>query len=543
MSEAAPPLGARRRPLVLCVLDGLGERSETEGNAVARAQTPRLTALAEAYPRTTLAASGVDVGLPEGLTGCSASGHLNLGAGRVPRSERSRIDEALAAEKLATNEVLAHTFTIAKEILNSRLHLFCLVSGSDVHASRAHLHEVIRMAQFFEVQVVLHVFLDGRQPSPRSAWELLEPIEDMLKGTGVIGTLSGRYYAMDRDGRWDRARKAYEAIVRGPAERSASVFEALQEAYAMGLTEERIEPVRIGDYEGMQGSFMADFSSKTPSWEWFGEEVGLSLNVRADRLRQLSAMFVRRNVPEEVLEWLSDRGRAMYAFQEHCFRTLTEHDPALQLPTAFPREHVTESLGEVIAAAGLKQLRCGESEKAAHVTWMFSGGRETPFEGEERRILPSPRDVASHVERPEMNATAVAAETAAAVKSGAYDFILVNFANPDVLGHTGNLDVATRAVEAVDAAVGVIADAVLAGDGVLMVTSAHGNCEEMLDEEGRPHADHTRNPVPFHYVSASEPGIGLRSGGRLEDVAPTLLELLGLPQPAVMTGRSLRVRV
>ena len=421
MSHAAPPSVGRPRPLVLCVLDGFGEHTGADGNARALARMPRLAEIARSSPRTTLAASGADVGLQEGALGCSATGHLGLGAGRIPRTERVRIDQALALEKLATNEVLAHTFTIAKEILSSRLHLFCLVSTADVHASRAHLHEVIRMARFFEVQVVLHAFLDGRHASAEAAWELLAPIEETMRGTGVIGTLTGRHFAMDRSGRWDRTWTTYQAIVRGQANHATTAFDALQEGHAMGITEDWLPPVRIGEYEGMVGTFMADFASNVPSWKWFGEEVGLSLNVRADRMRQLSAMFMRHDLPAEVTEWLSDRGKSVHAFQEHCYRTLVEHDPAMGLPVAFPREVVSDSFGEVIASAGLTQLRCAESEKEAHVTWMFSGGHAAPFAGEERRIVPSPGDVERYTEREHASAAAHAHDPSSRTWVGSRD--------------------------------------------------------------------------------------------------------------------------
>jgi 2,3-bisphosphoglycerate-independent phosphoglycerate mutase len=266
------------------------------------------------------------------------------------------------------------------------------------------------------------------------------------------------------------------------------------------------------------------------------------MNVRADRMRQLSAMLMRRGLPPEVEGWLTDRGKAVYAFQEHCYRCLTDHDPALKLPVAFPRRQVSASFGEVIAAAGLRQLRCAETEKGAHVTTYFSGGREEPFAGEDRRLVPSPRDVASHHQKPEMSAADVARETADAVRSGGYDFILVNFANPDVLGHTGDLGAAVHALEAVDAGVGAIAEAVREAGGALLITSVHGNCEEMVDAEGKPHAGHTAHPVPFYYLNDADPGVALRAGGRIADIAPTMLELLGLPQPEEMTGCSLRVR-
>jgi len=540
---SAGPIGTSRRrprPLVLCVLDGVGERAEREGNAVALAETPHLSALARECPRTVLGASGADVGLPAGHPGSSAAGHLSLGAGRVPLTEHARIGRAIEERRFGANEVIAGTFRIAKEHLQSRLHLFCTVSASGVHASLDHLREIIRIASLHQVSLVLHAFLDG--PGHSAGGQLLQ-LEELLRGVGVIGTLSGRHYAMDRDERWDRVHKAYTAIVRGEALRAGTVQEALREAAEAGFGDEMVPPIRIGDYEGIKGDFVADFSSgQKPVWEWYGEEVGLSLNARPDRMRQLSAMLARRGLPAEVEGWLSDRGKAVHAFQQHCYRCLTEHDPALRLPVAFPREQVSDSFAEVIARAGLKQLRCGESEKAAHVTWMFSGGREEPFLGEERRLVASPRDVSSYRSRPEMSAPEVAQRAAEAIRGGDHDFILVNFANPDAVAHTGDLAAAIRAVEAVDAGVGAIAAAVREVGGALLVTSAHGNCEQMQDSLGKPHEGHTQNPVPLYYLNDDDIGVALRSGGRIADVAPTMLEILGVPRPEAMTGRSLRVR-
>jgi 2,3-bisphosphoglycerate-independent phosphoglycerate mutase len=541
MSEAAPPTAVPPRPLVLCVLDGFGERDAQEANAIALARTPHLAELARAAKRTRLFASGADVGLPAGRRGNSAAGHLNLGAGRVVPADASRLDAAIAGNKLGANEVVARKLRIAKD-RSCRLHLFGLISEGGVHGSLAPLFALLHLARFHEVPVVLHAFLDGRDTPPKSAWSYLQKVEAALEGVGVIGTLSGRSYAMDRDERWDRVQKAYAAIVRGPAKTAETAFDAIRAAYLAGVTDEHIEPVRIGDYSGVQGSFMADFASASPVWEWWGEEVGLSMNVRPDRMRELSAMFVRRGVPEEVEELLTDRGKAVHAFQEWCYGGLTELDPALKLPIAFPREEVSDTFPEALARAGRKQLRCAETEKRAHVTTFFNGGREAPFDGEDRRLVPSPRDVATHDERPEMSAAAVASEVARAIRGGAYDFILVNFANPDVVAHTGVLEAAVAAVEAVDAGVGAIAAAVREAGGALVVTAGHGNCEQMRDDQGEPDPAHTLNPVPFYYLNERDEGVALRPGGRLCDVAPTLLEVLGIPQPAAMTGRSLRIR-
>jgi 2,3-bisphosphoglycerate-independent phosphoglycerate mutase len=414
------------------------------------------------------------------------------------------------------------------------------VSDGGVHASMDHLFALINAAHFEEIPVVVHAFLDGRDTPPKSAWKYLERLLYNLEGKGVIGTLSGRFYAMDRDQRWERVHEAYKAIVRGDAQNVGSAYEALSASYDAGKTDEFVHPVRIGDYEGIKGSFMADFAAKTPVWEWFGEEVGMGFNFRPDRMREISAMLMRRNLPPEVNEWLSDRGKAIHAFDEWSYLCMTEYDAALKLPVAFTKEDVKDTFGEIIARAGLTQLRCAETEKYAHVTYFFSGGREKPFEGEDRKLVPSPREVPTYDLKPQMSAPEVASEVAAAVKSGKYDFILVNFANPDMVGHTGNLEAAIHAVETIDAGIGLIAGAIKEAGGALLITSDHGNCELMRDDQGRPHTAHTTFPVPLYYMNDGDRDVALRTGARIADVAPTMLEILGLPQPEAMTGRSLR---
>jgi len=309
-----------------------------------------------------------------------------------------------------------------------------------------------------------------------------------------------------------------------------------------GITDEFIEPVRVGDYDGMYGEFVAEFGGDDPPvWRWQGEEVGLCFNFRPDRMRELCALLLRKNLPPEAEALVTERDRPIRAFEVHDLVSMTEYDPKLGMAVAFPKEVVPESFGEVIARAGLKQFRCAETEKYAHVTYFFNGGREAPFEGEERKLIPSPRDVATYDKKPEMSAALVTDAVKSAIESNAYDFILVNYANPDMVGHTGVLDAATHAVEAVDVGIGVIRDAVLAKGGALIVTADHGNCETMVDEQGNPHTAHTTNPVPLYYVSSGDRNVTLRDGGRLADVAPTMLEILGVEQPAIMTGRSLRV--
>ncbi len=530
------------RPIVLCILDGFGERAEKQDNAVQLANAPRLAALAREYPRTLIGTSGPDVGLPEGQMGNSEVGHLSFGAGRIALMDISRIDVAIAEQKLASNEVIDILFRQSKD-RKCRLHLFGLVSDGGVHSSLDHLFALIDAAHYQTIEVVVHAFLDGRDTPPKSAWNYLGPLQQKLEGKGVIGTIGGRYWAMDRDKRWDRVFRAYQAMVRGEGVPQASnAWEALNAAYDRGETDEFVAPTRIGDYEGIKGTFMADFASKNPTWDWWGEEVGLAFNFRPDRMRELCAMLMRRNLPPEALELLTERNREVHAFDEYSFAGMTEYDAALGIPVAFRKESIERSFPEVLATAQKTQLRCAETEKYAHVTYFFSGGREAPFEGEDRKMVASPRDVATYDLKPAMSAKSVTDEVVAAVESDRYDFILVNFANPDMVGHTGKLDAAISAVEAVDEGVGAIADAVRKKHGALIVTADHGNCELMKDAEGNPHTAHTTNPVPLFYVNDADRDVTLRGGGRIADVAPTMLTLMQLPVPDVMTGQSLIVR-
>ena len=526
---------------MLCILDGFGERPEIQSNAIRLANMPELGGIAARYPHTLIGTSGPDVGLPPGQMGNSEVGHLNFGAGRITMMDIMRIDAAIAERKLASNEVIARIFQTA-QFKESRLHLFGLVSDGGVHSSLDHLYALIEAAHLQSIEVVVHAFLDGRDTPPKSAWKYLQPLTEFLEGKGVIGTLSGRYYAMDRDKRWERVHQAYVAIVRGEAPHADTVEDAIRASYDAGKSDEFVEPIRIGAYAGMKGDFTADFAVRTlPRWEWLGEETGLAFNFRPDRMREISAMLTRRNLPPEAQELLMDRGKPLIAFEEHCYAGLTEYDPALKIPVAFPKDSVEDSFPEILARNGLTQFRCAETEKYAHVTYFFNGGREEPFEGEQRKLVPSPRDVPTYDKKPEMSAPAVADEVVQAILRDEFDFILVNFANPDMVGHTGDVDATIRALEVVDAGVGRIAAAVRERGGALIITSDHGNCEMMRDEQGNPHTAHTLNPVPLYYMNDGDKDIGLRGGGRICDVAPMMLEVLGLSQPARMTGRSLRV--
>jgi 2,3-bisphosphoglycerate-independent phosphoglycerate mutase len=542
-------LKARRpRPLVLCILDGFGEREERDANAVRLARSPNLDKIRASFPHTLIGTSGPDVGLPPGQMGNSEVGHLSFGAGRIALTDISRIDVAIAEKQLAKNEVLMNLIYRAKD-RKCRFHLMGLVSDGGVHSSLGHLLALIDFIAWHDLPIVLHAFLDGRDTPQKSAERYLQKVAFALEGKGVIGTVCGRYWAMDRDKRWDRVMRAWRAIVReeGAGDpkaeplvpRYSDVFEALRESYADGKTDEFVEPARLGDYEGVKGDYCAEFGSDPLRWEWHGEEVGFTFNFRPDRMRELCAMLTRHNLPPEVGDMLVQRGKPMLAFEEGCLATMTEYDKALGLPVAFSKDDVKRSFGEVIAEAGLTQLRCAETEKYAHVTYFFSGGREALFPGEDRKLVPSPRDVATYDQKPEMSAPQVAHEVAEAIRSGKYDFVLVNLANPDMVGHTGNLEAAIKAVEAVDAGIGAIWEAVRAQHGALIITADHGNCETMVDENGHPHTAHTTNPVPLYYVDDAHKDAKLRSGGRIADVAPTLLELLGIAQPPEMTGKSL----
>lgn len=537
------------RPVVLCVLDGWGERPEEAGNAIRLAETPELSALRRACPVVLLGASGSDVGLPAGTPGNGEAGHLSLGTGRIVPSGRCRVDEAIRSRRFVTAKMIDQTMRIA-DYDKRPLHLIGLLSDGGVHSSLDHLLALLDLADFHEIPVIVHAVLDGRDVPPRSAQSYLDKLQFWLEDRqGKIGTLSGRYYAMDRERQWDRTYQAFHAIVRdvvlGPeAPRAESPLDALYQSYAQGLDDEHVVPVRIGDYQGINGDFMCDFASAAPVWEWTGEEVGLGFNCRGDGLWQLVSMLTRKDLPAEVAaDLLVDRNKPVLAFQEHMFASLTECGQ-LDIPVGFPREVVEGSLGELLAAAGLRQLRVAEAQRAAQVTSFFNGGRPEPFPGEERVIV-APRwdlDPADRSVSPALRAAELTAAVLAAIDGGTADFILVSYANGDMLGHTGDLAAAQAAVQVVDEAVGRLAAAVRRAGGCLLVTSDHGNCETMIGEDGAPHRGHTTNPVPLIYLNERDEDVRLRAeGGRLCDVAPTVLELLGLDPPEAMEGRSLRL--
>lgn len=519
MVDARMNPSARPRPLVLVILDGFGERGERSDNAVRLAVTPTLSSLLAHYPHGLIGASGLDVGLPPRQMGNSEVGHLNFGAGRIAVMDISRIDAELQAGRLGTNPAIAGVVQQAKAA-GGRLHLLGLLSDGGVHSSMAHLFGLIDVAREARIPVVLHPFLDGRDVLPGTAPRYVAEAERHLAGgVGRIGTVGGRYWGMDRDDRWERVERAYRAIAEASGPRRATAKEGVEQSSAAGKTDEFVEPFVVGDYDGIRPGDSA-----------------LHFNFRPDRARELTRALT---IPGFDAFARVD-GRAPLEGRYAC---LTTYDAAFGLPVAYPRETYPNIFPEVIARAGLKQFRCAETEKYAHVTYFFNGGREPPFDGEDRKMIPSPKDVPTYDKKPEMSAAAVAQAVTEAIGLGKYDFVLVNFANPDMVGHTGMLDAAIHAIESVDAGLTKIIEATRSCGGAVIVTADHGNCELMKDPAtGQPHTAHTLNPVPLIYVNDADTAARVRPGGRICDVAPTMLELLGLPQPAEMTGRPLLQR-
>jgi 2,3-bisphosphoglycerate-independent phosphoglycerate mutase len=501
------------RPVILVILDGFGERAEAADNAIRLAKTPNLDVLHARYPHTLIGTSGPDVGLPPGQMGNSEVGHLNFGAGRIAMMDISRIDVAVADGTLGTNPVLSRAFHEAKQ-RGGRVHLLGLVSNGGVHSSLEHLFALIDAAAREGAPVVVHAFLDGRDTPPQSGESFVALLCERLTGRGGIGVVTGRYWAMDRDKRWDRVERAYRAIVKADAPRTASALDAIRASYAAGKGDEFVEPVVVGDYRGVNP----------------GKDTAIFFNFRPDRAREITQALTDPSFSEFARP--AD-GATPFAY----YACMTTYDETFPLPVAFPRETYPDIFPELVARHGKRQFRCAETEKYAHVTYFFNGGREQPFEGEDRQLVPSPRDVKTYDEKPEMSEPMVAEAAAGAIRTGKYDFVLVNFANPDMVGHTGKLDPAIRAVEAVDQGVGAIVEAARAVGGAVFITADHGNCELMRDPvTGGPHTAHTTNPVPLFYVNDRDTQARLRPGGRICDVAPTMLRLMGLSQPKAMTG-------
>jgi len=503
---------------VLLILDGWGHREEREDNALALAELPHWRGLLATCPHTLVHTEGRHVGLPDGQMGNSEVGHMNLGAGRIVYQDLTRVDAAIEDGSFFSNTELNAACEAAKAA-GGTLHVMGLLSPGGVHSHESHIFAMLELAQRAGVpKVAVHAFLDGRDTPPQSAEPSLRALQALCDRLGNapassmrIATVGGRYYAMDRDKRWDRVRRAWDAIVEAESEhRAGDALAALQAAYARGENDEFVAPTVLDGAQPMRDGDAVVF-----------------MNFRADRARQLTAAFV-----DPAFDGFAARRPALSRFV-----CLTEYDARLPAPLAFGPDDLRHTFGEVLADAGLSQLRIAETEKYAHVTFFFSGGREDLFAGEERILVPSPK-VATYDLQPEMSCPELTGKLVEAIGSGKFDAIVCNIANPDMVGHSGILDAAIQAAQAVDVAIGKVVDAVRGAGGALVVTADHGNLEMMRDPAtGQPHTAHTVGPVPLVYVG--ERHATLRAGGALRDVAPTLLDLLGLPQPAEMSGQSL----
>jgi 2,3-bisphosphoglycerate-independent phosphoglycerate mutase len=498
--------------VALVVLDGWGLAPPGPGNAISQADTPVFDELWARCPHTQLSASGRDVGLPDGQMGNSEVGHMNLGAGAVVKQDLLRIDDAIADGSFFENEVLRAICESARSGPRGRLHLLGLVSDGGVHSGWEHVEACVELAAAEGVpDLVVHAFTDGRDTPPDSARGYLEELERWLRHAGRIGTVSGRYYAMDRDRRWERTKLAYDAIVHAQGAHAPGAIDAVRASHEHGETDEFVRPTVIGDYDGAADG-----------------DAALFFNFRPDRARQLVRALAEPDFDE------FPRGSA----PRIRLATMTEYRHGWEYPTAFAPTEPNVTLASVIAARGERQLHVAETEKYAHVTYFFNGGREREWEGEDRRLVDSPRDVPTYDRRPEMSAAAAADAFAERWRAGSYRFGIINFANPDMVGHSGNIPAAVRAVEAVDACLGEVLDAVGDAGGVCVVTADHGNADNMLEPDGSPNTAHSTNPVP---LIVTREGLRLRDGGILADVAPTALDLLDVEQPPEMTGASLIV--
>jgi 2,3-bisphosphoglycerate-independent phosphoglycerate mutase len=507
-----------KKPLALIILDGFGASTRTEGNAIALAHTPHFDQWFRDYPNTLIEGSGKAVGLPAGQMGNSEVGHLNIGAGRIVRMDISRIDTAMESGEFFNNQALIEAMDAAKAP-GASFHLMGLVSPGGVHSWHHHLYALLKMASQRQVsRVFLHAFLDGRDTPPQAGAgyvaELVEKTHEY--GVGKIASIVGRYYAMDRDKRWERVEIAYRLLFDGEGRKRTDPVEAIKEYYAEGITDEFLKPVVITNTEGAPIATIKD-----------GDSV-LFFNFRADRARELTLAFTQPDFMG------FDRRRLNIKYT-----CMTQYDKHLPLPIAFGPVHHDMILADVLAKHGLKNLRIAETEKYAHVTFFFNGGVEAEFPGEERILIPSPK-VATYDLKPEMSASEVTDAVVKAVQSDEFDVLIINYANADMVGHTGVLPAAIKAIETLDTCVGRVVDSIRARSGTVIITADHGNAEQMIDPEtGDPFTAHTTGPVPLILISDYHGR--LASGGSLQDIAPTMLGVLGLPKPVEMTGHDLRL--
>ncbi|MBR9791822.1 MAG: 2,3-bisphosphoglycerate-independent phosphoglycerate mutase [Gammaproteobacteria bacterium] len=502
-----------KKTLALIVLDGWGYREDADQNAILAANTPNLDALTKAYPNTLISGSGLDVGLPEGQMGNSEVGHVNLGAGRVVYQDFTKVTKSIADGEFEHNPALVKAIDDAVS-KDKAVHIMGLLSPGGVHSHEDHIFAALKMAAHRGAKkVYLHAFLDGRDTPPQSAEASLEKADAVFAeiGCGKTATIIGRYFAMDRDKRWDRVTKAYDLITQGKGEASAdSAVAGLKASYEAGKNDEFVPPTVIGDSVSVED----------------GDAI-IFMNFRADRARQLTQVFVDKNF---------DGFELAVKPELSAFVMLTQYSADFDAPVAFPSEKLVNVLGEWLEKQGKTQLRISETEKYAHVTFFFSGGVEKEFKGEERILIPSP-DVATYDLQPEMNSEKLTDELVGAIESGKFDVIICNYPNGDMVGHTGDFDAAVKACEAVDKSIGRVIEALKKTGGECLITADHGNAEQMVDNEsGQAHTAHTSEPVPFIYFGRdAEP----RKGGTLSDVAPTMLHLMGVEQPEEMTGKTI----
>ncbi|MBA4366131.1 MAG: 2,3-bisphosphoglycerate-independent phosphoglycerate mutase [Desulfobacterium sp.] len=502
------------KPCILIILDGWGLNPSIIGNAVAQAKLTYLSKLTETYPHTQLLCSGEAVGLPDGVMGNSEVGHLNIGAGRVVYQDLLRIDKAIQDKSFFKNKGLTNAILTAKKNKSS-LHIMGLVSDGGVHSQMSHLFALLELAkQKKHNKIHIHAILDGRDTPPDSGVNFIQQLQDMINrlDIGSITSICGRFYAMDRDTRWDRTQKAYQLYTQSQGLKEADPVQAVKNAYSRGETDEFVQPIVINP----EGTISDD-------------DCIIFFNFRADRARQITRAFTdpefnsfKRDVCPRIANYVC----------------MTLYDEKFKLPLAFPPHHLEGLLGEVVSKQGLSQLRIAETEKYAHVTYFFNGGEEKPFPGEDRCLIPSPREVETYDKKPEMSASPVGDEVVSRIQSGRYDLIVLNFANMDMVGHTGVIPAAIKACEAVDENMKKVVTAIQAFGGTALITADHGNAEKMLDDNGHPHTAHTVNPVPLIIVNEEMKNIKLRPG-ILGDIAPTILDIMGIAKPKQMTGKSL----
>ncbi|MDD7792828.1 2,3-bisphosphoglycerate-independent phosphoglycerate mutase [Clostridium sp. 'White wine YQ'] len=507
-----------KKPVLLMILDGFGIAPKSDGNAVEAANKPNYDRLFNEYPHTQIQASGLDVGLPTGQMGNSEVGHLNIGAGRIIYQELTRITKEIEEGNFFKNEALLKAVKNAKDN-NSSLHLLGLLSDGGVHSHIDHLKGLLKLAKDNGLtKVYLHAFMDGRDVPPSSGKDFVLEIEDYMKANsiGKVATISGRYYAMDRDNRWERVQLAYDAMVNGKGETANSAVEAMENSYHDNKTDEFVLPTVVLEDGHATGTIKN------------GDSV-IFFNFRPDRAREIT-----RAINDKVFEGFKRETLNL------TYVTMTQYDKTLEgVEVAYRAEGINNTLGEYVSNKGLNQLRIAETEKYAHVTFFFNGGVEKPYENEDRALINSPK-VATYDLKPEMSAYEVTDELINRLDSDKYDMIILNYANPDMVGHTGVVEAAEKAIQTVDTCLDRVVSKVLEKDGTVFVTADHGNAETMIDfSTGAPFTAHTTNPVPFLWISNEAKGRELKEGGRLSDIAPTMLEVMDLEKPAEMTGNSL----